>query len=391
MRTVRATGESTGSIGPTDHERTGPPRSVSIVVPTYREAANIPALVDRLQKSMARSGGEWELILVDDDSGDGSASIVANLAQSCPVRLEIRRDASRDLSLSVLRGFQLASYETLVVLDADLSHPPERIADLLAALGDECDMVVGSRYMPGGTVDPNWSWWSLLHSRLATALAAPLTSCADPMSGFFAVRRSALPAWSSLHPIGYKIGLELMVRGQLRTKEVPIDFSDREGGQSKVNCNVRVAFLRHLYRLFRCRLGSLSGVLGVARVVAARCVGFVVDVAGFLALQATGLDHRLARCVSLGCALCSRWLLDARMSRDSESTEARGGRSPVFGAASLAGLGMNVGSYLCLTTFVESLERHRFAALVCGICIGRVCEFLYVTGRVRFARLARAH
>lgn len=378
-------------MGLADHQRAGPPWSVSIVVPTYREAANIPALVDRLQKAMAPSGGEWELILVDDDSGDGSERIVAKLATSCPVRLEIRRAAPRDLSLSVLRGFQLARHETLVVLDADLSHPPERIADLLASLGDECDMVVGSRYIPGGTVDSNWSWRRLLNSRLATALAAPLTSCADPLSGYFAVRRSALPAWSSLHPVGYKIGLELMVRGRLRTREVPIDFSDREGGQSKVDSKVRVAFLRHLYRLYRFKLGSLSGALGLAQSIAARFVGFLVDVAGFLALQAIGLDHRLARCVSLVPALCSRWLLDGRASRASRSMRARGGRSPAFGAACWAGLGTNVGSYLCLTTFVAASERHRCTALICGICIGRVCEFLYVTGRVRFARWARSH
>ena len=367
-----------------DYEWTVPPRSVSIIVPTYREAANIPALVDRLHRAMAETGIEWELILADDNSGDGSDRIVAGLANSWPVRLVVRHDTPRDLSLSVLMGLQFARFETLVVLDADLSHPPERIADLLAALSKECDMVVGSRYVPGGTVDSNWDWWRLLNSRLATALAAPLTSSSDPMSGFFAVRRSALPAWSSLQPIGYKIGLELMVRGHLRTREVPIAFSDREAGHSKVNNRVRVGFLRHLYRLYRFRLGSLSGVLGLATAIAPRLAEFVVDVAGFLALQAVGLDHRLARLLSLGSAVGLSWLLNGPVTRATESSKVRTVRSPAY----LAGLGMNIGSYLGLTTFVASLEPHRFIALLCGICIGRACEFLYAIARVRFARSA---
>lgn len=367
-----------------DHEWTVAPRSVSIIVPTYREAAIIPALVDRLQRAMAEAGIEWELILADDNSGDGSDQIVAGLAHSWPVRLVVRHDTPRDLSLSVLMGLQFARFETLVVLDADLSHPPERIADLLASLSEECAMVVGSRYVPGGTVDCNWGWWRLLNSRLATALAAPLASSSDPMSGLFAVRRSALPAWSSLHPIGYKIGLELMVRGQLRTKDVPIAFADREAGHSKVNYRVRVGFLRHLYRLYRFRLGSLSGVLGLAKVIAPRFAGLVVDVAGFLALQAAGLDHRLARFLSLASAVGLGWLLNGRVPGATESSQVRAIRSPAY----LAGLGINIGSYLCLTTFVASFERHRFTALLCGICIGRACEFLNATARIRFARSA---
>lgn len=367
-----------------DYEWTVPPRSVSIIVPTYREAANIPALVDRLHRAMDETGIEWELILADDNSGDGSDRIVAGLANSWPVRLVVRHDTPRDLSLSVLMGLQFARFETLVVLDADLSHPPERIADLLAALSKECDMVVGSRYVPGGTVDCDWGWWRLLNSRLATALAVPLTSSTDPMSGFFAVRRSALPAWSSLHPIGYKIGLELMVRGQLHTKDVPIDFSDRQAGHSKINHRARVGFLRHLYRLYRFRLGSLTGALGLAKVIAARFSGFLVDVAGFLALQVAGLDHRLARSLSLGSAGGLSWLLNGRLTGETESSKVRAARSPAF----LAGLGINIGSYMCMTTFVASFERHRVIALLCGICIGRVCEFLYATARVRFARSA---
>ena len=132
---------------------------VSIVVPTYHEAANIPTLADRIDAALAGQGVKWELLLVDDDSGDGSEAIVAELARRLPVRIEVRRDPPRDLSLSVLAGIRLARWDRLVVMDADLSHPPERIPDLLAALDGGCDIVVGSRYAPGGRFDRTWSLW----------------------------------------------------------------------------------------------------------------------------------------------------------------------------------------------------------------------------------------
>ena len=139
----------------------------------FARAANIPTLARRIAASLASSGIEWELILVDDNSGDGIASIVAELANSIPVRMVVRRDSPRDLALSVLLGFELARFDTLVVLDADLSHPPERLPDLLDTLDASCDMVVGSRYAAGGSVERAWGASRFLTSRVATALALP--------------------------------------------------------------------------------------------------------------------------------------------------------------------------------------------------------------------------
>ena len=120
------------------------------MVPTYREASNLGALVKRVAAAMAVGGWTWELILVDDDSGDGSVEIANELARRLPVRMEVRRGVPRDLSAAVLRGIRLARFERIVVMDADLSHPPERIPDLLGALDGCADIVVGSRYAPGG-------------------------------------------------------------------------------------------------------------------------------------------------------------------------------------------------------------------------------------------------
>ena len=232
------------------------PVPVSIVVPTFREAAGLPALVERVQGALAGCGFEWELLLVDDDSGDGSQEVVARLARSAPVRLHVRRDPPRDLSLSVLLGIRIARFDRVVVMDADLSHPPERIPDLLAALDAGPDLVLGSRYVGGATVDRGWSRNRALGSRIATGLARPLVACADPLSGFFAADRRRLPIPERPRPIGYKIALELMVRGRLRVAEVPIDFHDRHVGESKMSWRTLLAYLRQLVRLYGLRLAG---------------------------------------------------------------------------------------------------------------------------------------
>ena len=224
--------------------------AVSIVVPTLREAANLRPLAERIAGALTGSGIAWELLLVDDDSDDGSTVVARELSKRLPVRMEVRLGARPDLSRAVLEGIAHGRFDRIVVMDADLSHPPERIPDLLAGLGADCDMVVGSRYVPGGSTDAEWGWARALNSRVASLLAAPLVACSDPMAGFFAVDRRALPPLAALRPIGYKIALELMVRGRLRVREVPIAFADRRRGRSKLNWRQQLNYLRHLCRLY---------------------------------------------------------------------------------------------------------------------------------------------
>ena len=220
------------------------------MAPTLREAANLTSLAERIAGALAGRGMAWELLLVDDDSRDGSEAVAAGLAARLPVRMHVRRGAPPDLSRAVLDGIARCRYDRIVVIDADLSHPPERIPDLLAGLDGDCDMVVGSRYVPGASTDQEWGRARALNSRIATLLAAPLVTCSDPMAGFFAVDRRALPDLAALRPVGYKIGLELMVRGRLRVGEAPIAFDDRRRGRSKLGWRQRLDYLRHLGRLY---------------------------------------------------------------------------------------------------------------------------------------------
>ena len=224
-----------------------------MVVPTLREAKNIALLVEQVARVMDSAGIIWELVVVDDDSGDGIEESVAALAEMLPIRLVVRTEQQRSLSMSVIMGIQLSRSQKVVVMDADLSHLPECIPTMLAAL-DGVDMVVGSRYIDGGDIDVDWGWHRRAISRVGTRLTRPLVKCADPLSGFFALDRRAIPDHSQLKPIGYKIGLELMVRGRLRIAEVPIRFSDRNRGKSKFNPREQCKFIRHLIRLYRAAL-----------------------------------------------------------------------------------------------------------------------------------------
>jgi dolichol-phosphate mannosyltransferase len=168
----------------------------------------------------------------------------------------IVRTAERGLATAVIAGLRAARGELAVVMDADLSHPPEAIPELCAALADaRVQMAIGSRFVPGGRVDLHWPLHRRLNSLAGRLLARPLTHVRDMMSGFFCVRRRELRL-ETLRPVGYKIALELIVRhGWRNVLEVPITFADRAAGETKLNVAEQVRYLRHLARLYAFVLG----------------------------------------------------------------------------------------------------------------------------------------
>ncbi len=228
---------------------------VSIVVPTYREASNIGPLTERIFAALAETArADVELIFVDDDSRDGTEEAVATLAERFPVRL-IVRVGERGLSGAVLAGFREARFDRFVVLDADLQHPPEAIPEMLTRLeAPDCDFVIATRYAGGGSVVEAWPMWRRWGSRFATLLARPLAPVSDPMSGFFALTRRTWENAAAVDQIGYKIALELFVKGGCRkAAEVPIAFGARVAGESKASMSVMLRYLHHLSRLYRFR------------------------------------------------------------------------------------------------------------------------------------------
>ncbi|HJV96467.1 MAG TPA: polyprenol monophosphomannose synthase, partial [Albitalea sp.] len=232
---------------------------LSIVIPTFREVRNLEPVARAIEQALRDRHWAYEILFIDDDSGDGSEEVAALLADQMPARMIVRR-GEKGLSTAVLRGLAEARGEIVVVMDADLSHPAARIPDMVAALDEHRhDFVIGSRYVEGGSLDPSWNWFRRLNSKIATWLALPLARIQDPMSGFFAFRRADTPPSHLLSPIGYKIGLELLVKGEFqRPGEVPIHFIDRVHGESKLTWKEQVRYLRHLRRLYQYRFPFLA-------------------------------------------------------------------------------------------------------------------------------------
>ena len=205
----------------------------AIIVPTLEEVENIVPLVEQIEQTRVPFS---EIIFVDDGSTDGTREKVRELPPARRVRLIERNDAERGLAGAIIAGANASAADFFVVMDADLSHPPEEIPALLQPiLANEADLVVGSRYIPGGAT-PGWPAWRRLLSRVASGVAYPLTGVHDAMGGFFAIRRECLLRFAN-EAAGFKIVFETIVRGRriLRVREVPIVFRNRRRGTSKMS------------------------------------------------------------------------------------------------------------------------------------------------------------
>jgi dolichol-phosphate mannosyltransferase len=223
--------------------------SVSIVVPTLNEEENIVPLVSEIR---ACALPFREILFVDDHSTDATRDKIRALAGNHPIRLIEQDGAGSGLAAAIMSGAQAARGEILLVMDADLSHPPDRIKDLVAPLfAGTADLVVGSRYVKGGST-PGWPMWRRVVSRTGAALAHPLTGLHDSMCGFFAIGRSQLLELAP-QTSGFKIVFETMLRarGTLRVREIPIAFRARIRGKSKMSFGVALRFFfRWLHAVF---------------------------------------------------------------------------------------------------------------------------------------------
>lgn len=247
-------------IGNSILNSTKSPPQVSVIIPTYCEAENLVILIPRIVAMFEKSGLDGEIIVVDDDSPDDPESACHVEQTAFPIRVLVRKD-ERGLSSAVIHGMDHATGDLLLVMDADLSHPAEKIPELFAAANSNgTEFVIGSRYVKGGGTDEDWGFFRWLNSKVATWLARPLTTSRDPMAGFFAIHRNRFrKSRELLDPVGYKIGLELIVKCRCKqVKEVPIFFTDRQHGESKLSFREQLNYLRHLMRLYRFRLGRRS-------------------------------------------------------------------------------------------------------------------------------------
>ncbi|MGA9018413.1 MAG: polyprenol monophosphomannose synthase [Candidatus Cybelea sp.] len=223
----------------------------TIVIPTYNEAAGIEKLLRALGATFDANGLDGEIIVVDDNSPDGTGDVVERLARELPVRC-LHRSGKLGLSSAVIDGWAIARGESTVLgaMDADFSHDVNALPKMVQALESGVyGLAIGSRYVPGGGI-ANWPKRRIIASRVACWLARPLTNVKDVTSGFFLVRREALSG-VTLDPIGFKIGLEVIAKAHYgKAIEVPYVFTDRVAGESKLNEREILNYLKQLGKLY---------------------------------------------------------------------------------------------------------------------------------------------
>ncbi len=227
---------------------------LSLILPALNEAQNIQATLRAVCATLRSVEGlRYEVIVVDDDSSDGTAELAAQETTALPEVRVIRRTGETGLATAVIRGWQAASGEILAVMDADLQHPPAVLGRLIKAMRAGADVAVGSRHIEEGGVS-DWSLARRMISRTAQLFGLILLPevvgrVSDPMSGYFMLRRRVI-AGKPLNPAGYKILVEVLARGSAATlSEVGYVFQERREGRSKATLEVYIQYLQHLFRL----------------------------------------------------------------------------------------------------------------------------------------------
>ena len=232
------------------------PEQFALVIPTLREAQNIGGLIDAARAALDLLGIAYEILVVDDDSRDGTAEIVSGIGARDPrVKLHVRV-GEKGLSGAILHGWARTDAPLVGVMDADLQHPPEVLPRLVTAAMNGCDLAIGSRYAEGGELG-GWNPLRRLLSSAATWVTWPLQAghsrVRDPMSGYFVVRRACLGG-AEFQKSGFKLLFEILVRGQFGSiVEIPYQFGLRQSGLSKANMRVGWDYAVLLARLYAAR------------------------------------------------------------------------------------------------------------------------------------------
>jgi dolichol-phosphate mannosyltransferase len=363
------------------------------VVPTLDEAATLPEFVEEASAVLDRLlPGEYELIVVDDDSADGTWRAALELAARFPALRVLRRTEESGLASAVVRGWQLARGSVLGAIDADLQHPPEVCERLWREIERGAELAVASRHVPGGGVS-DWALRRRVLSRAAQVfglviLPGVLARVTDPLSGYFLVRRAAVEG-VPLRPEGYKILVEVLGRGRARwIAEVPYVFRERGQGASKATARVYADYVRHLARLRRDTLlesrfvrFALVGLSGVA-----------VDMALLFLLsdpRALGWGLTRSKVIAAEAAIVNNFRWNDRWTFGDLVPEQRSGRAAFnrflkFNAVCLGGLALNV---LLLNLMFNRLGMDRYVAN--AIAIATVTAWNYLLNRALAWRSAR--
>jgi dolichol-phosphate mannosyltransferase len=301
---------------------------ISVIIPTYNERDNITPLVERLSQTFA--GLDFEILIVDDNSKDGTIDLAAGLASKYPVKVLVRTN-ERGLATAVLHGFKYAKGDIIGVMDADLQHPPEINSGLLKAIENGADMAIASRYVTGGGC-PNWGLVRRIISKGALILAhlfLPMTrNVRDPMSGFFMFKRQGTDR-VEFEPIGYKILLEMLVMGNFQNVvEVPFIFEDRSSGRSKMKARQQIDYLKHILSL----MGRKGELLRFLKFVGVGLSGVVINEGVlWLLTEFAGIPYYYSSIIAIEASIITNFLLnDSFTFADRRSGKAKSFLSRLF-------------------------------------------------------------
>ena len=346
---------------------------LAVVIPTFNELGNVEPLLALLEKAL--DGVRWEAIFVDDDSPDGTAQFLLALSTRNPRVRCLRRVGRRGLSSACVEGMLSSGADCLAVIDADLQHDETLLPNMLRVLQHEpFDLVVGTRYMEGGSVS-GWDASRQKISNLATALSQRMLGIElkDPMSGFFMIRRTAFEgAVYGLSSIGFKILVDLVASSKtpLRVKELPYQFRNRLAGESKLDNRVAWDYL------------MLLADKTIGRFVPTRLVSFAA-IGGFgvlvhllvlkLALSLMGTDFVAGQTIAVTVAMVGNFFLNNALTYRDQQLKGWGILSGLikFMLACSVGAFANVG----VASYIHSGYGHWALSALAGIVVGTVWNY----------------
>ncbi|KXA88823.1 hypothetical protein AKJ57_06275 [candidate division MSBL1 archaeon SCGC-AAA259A05] len=280
---------------------------VSIIVPTYNERENLTPLLERIESTL-RFLEDYEVIVVDDDSPDRTWRKARELSEDYPLKV-VRRKDERGLGTAVVCGLKESSHDVVVVMDADLQHPPEKIPDLVSEIKEGVDIAIGSRFVEGGDKG-EFGFFRRLMSRgadfLARTLFRRIRDIRDIQSGFFAFKKDIVGC-TDLNPIGYKILLEILIQADYdEVSEVGYKFGERSSGKSKLGVESILDYLRHLWSLSK-RTGEISRFF---KFCVAGAVGTVLNLVVTFMLTTSGLFYFFSGAIGIEIGLLSNFFVN---------------------------------------------------------------------------------
>lgn len=363
------------------------PLELAIVLPTLNEKANIAPMVARIEQALGPSG--WEAVFVDDNSRDGTADVVREIAKTDPRVRVIQRIGRRGLASAAIEGMCATAAPYVAVMDADHQHDPALLLDMLAAVrSGEYDLAYASRFTEGGSAEGLSSKGREKGSRLANSLARRLTGSelSDAMSGFFLLRSKQLRSQADrLSGIGFKIMLDILATAEppLRVKEFPLKFAQRASGESKLDHGVVLDFLAGLYERWlgrfiptRFALFGTVGALGVVVHMAVLTPLYKLLHVPFTASQATA---------AIVAMTFNFWLNNLLTYRDQKLVGARG---LFFGWAKFcAACAIGAFANVAVAAMLNGNGVHWYAAAIIGVTVASVWNYAlsskFVWGRFR--------